>query len=227
MEPCVDAGKAEVVVSHLMWILPAGSHFMDKKGLVDIVWQVLLPRRQQKEFGPEIEWGEGDGFSAFDLQRRPSAAFVAVRFQPQPSEGHSLKSLQGLAINLQKRKSSLDHVSETNTTWVADKGNYYRGNGVICARLGLPDEDELTWIDWDCRVWTESFLEKREQSAPWNVPKSDPCRRHTSYVKQWAVRQNHTLYKCRHLPTYNKAPLKTSPNKPETCSFSDACAWAL
>lgn len=95
----------------------------------------------------EIEWGEGDGFSAFDLQLRPSAAFVAVRFQPQPSEGHSLKSLQGSAINLQKRNSSLDRVSETNTTWVADKRNYYRGNGVICAHLGLLDEDELTRIE--------------------------------------------------------------------------------
>lgn len=227
MEPCVDAGKAQVAVPHLTWILPAASHFMYKKGLVDIVWQVLLPRRQQKESGQKSS-GEKETVSLL-LICSAGHRLLLLRFvfnlnlrRVVPS-----KSLQGLAINLQKSNSSLDRVSETNTTWVADKRNYYRGNGVICARLGLPDKDELRGCVWDWRVWTESFLEKREQSGPWNVPKLDPCRRHTSYVKQWAVRQNHTLYKCRHLPTYNKAPLKTSPNKPETCSFSDACARVL
>lgn len=179
--------KTQVEVSHLVWILPALSQFMNKKGLVDIIPSNDFCCHSSKRGSGWNRARRMRRFLCFWFAARPSAAFPVVCFQPQTSEGHSLKSLQGSAINFKKRNSSLDHVRETNTTWVANKRNYYRGDGVICVCLGLPEEDELTRIkrlrvisDW--RVWTASLFEKSKQSAPWNVTKLDPCRLDVNYA---------------------------------------------
>lgn len=105
----------------------------------------------------ETEWRDAGPFLCFWFAARA----INLGFQ----KGHSSKSLQGSAINL---RLSLDCVSETNTTWVANKRSYYRGNGGHLCAFGFPEEDGLTRIKMLHMVWDwkglDSILIGKEQA---------------------------------------------------------------